>query len=159
MTDTPTDKILDELNLNKPTSTTLVPDDVNDSLLANWQHGQDQRRTVSHDPLPVLRLHAQIGPAEWLITERSTEEPDILFGLADLGMGFPELGYMSLQELESIRISGAFRIVREVGYTATFPLSVYVQAARMNSAITHDEKSLMQAKAVLDAERRAGGRS
>ncbi len=50
---------------------------------------QVERRTVSHDPVPVLKLHGQLGPAEWLITERSTDEPDILFGLCDVGMGFP----------------------------------------------------------------------
>ena len=151
------DQMLDELTMSKPTSTELITDEINTALLANWTHGQDERRTVSHDPVPVMRLHGQLGPAEWLITERSTNEPDILFGLCDLGMGFPEIGYVSLSELKSVAIAGAFKIVREVGFTATFPISVYAQAARLNSGITHDEKTLLQAKAVLDAERKRGG--
>ena len=137
----------------------LIPDDLNETLLANWRHGEDNRRTISHDPLPVLHLTMQLGSAEWLITERSPDEPDILFGLADLGLGFPELGYVSLSELETVRLNGVFRVVREKDFTPTFPLSVYAQAARMNAGITHDEKTLLQGKAVLDAERKSARRA
>ena len=39
-----------------------------------------------------------LGAATWLLTELDSEDPDIAFGLCDLGMQCPELG--------SVRISG-----------------------------------------------------
>ena len=40
-------------------------------------------------------------PGTWYVTEFDGQ--DTFFGLADLGMGTPELGYFSLAEIESIR--------------------------------------------------------
>ena len=44
------------------------------------------------DFVPVLKLFA--GSATWLLTE--LDEDNVFFGLCDLGMGFPELGSVSL---------------------------------------------------------------
>ena len=48
----------------------------------------------------IAYLHYFAGGMDWFITEKDVE-PDQLqaFGLADLGEGFPELGYISIQEL------------------------------------------------------------
>lgn len=43
------------------------------------------------------------GSAEWLITEISPEEDWLMFGHCDLGLGFPEWGYVSLVELCLLR--------------------------------------------------------
>ncbi|MBU2766638.1 DUF2958 domain-containing protein, partial [Acidithiobacillus ferrivorans] len=48
-------------------------------------------------------LHYFKGQADWYITEKDID-PDgagqtQAFGLADLGMGYPEMGYISIQEL------------------------------------------------------------
>lgn len=40
--------------------------------------------------------------ATWWITAMDPENRT-MFGLCDLGMGFPELGYVSLDELEALR--------------------------------------------------------
>lgn len=42
------------------------------------------------------------GACTWYITEMDPES-GTMFGLCDLGMGFPELGYVSLNELKSVR--------------------------------------------------------
>lgn len=48
----------------------------------------------------VVYLHYFRGNMDWYITERDMETDQLqAFGLADLGMGFPELGYISIQEL------------------------------------------------------------
>ncbi|MBU2769253.1 DUF2958 domain-containing protein, partial [Acidithiobacillus ferrivorans] len=54
------------------------------------------------DNAPVT-LHYFKGQADWYITEKDID-PDgagqtQAFGLADLGMGYPEMGYISIQEL------------------------------------------------------------
>jgi hypothetical protein len=39
----------------------------------------------------------------WLLTEVNPDDPGIAFGLCDLGMGFPEQGSVSLEELAELR--------------------------------------------------------
>lgn len=59
----------------------------------------------------IVYLHYFTSGMDWYITERDMGEcPDTkevseqnqAFGLADLGMGYPELGYISLEELKSV---------------------------------------------------------
>lgn len=52
----------------------------------------------------IAYLHYFKGNMEWYITEKDKGSTDDMrqvqaFGLADLGMGFPELGYISIVEL------------------------------------------------------------
>lgn len=39
------------------------------------------------DPFPVVKLFTPDGGATWLLTELDPDDPDIAFGLCDLGMG------------------------------------------------------------------------
>ena len=55
------------------------------------------------DPEPVVKIFDPSGSATWLISESDPEDPDRLFGLCDLGMGYPELGYVLRSELESAK--------------------------------------------------------
>jgi hypothetical protein len=65
-------------------------------------------------------------------------EPDILFGLCDLGMGFPELGSVRLSELQSVRGPLGLGIERDLMFTAAHPLSAYARAAREAGSIVTD---------------------
>lgn len=48
----------------------------------------------------IVHLHYFHGNMDWFITEKDMENQQIqAFGLADLGMGCAELGYISLEEL------------------------------------------------------------
>lgn len=121
----------------------LIPDDIRHRLLAN---GTVERET---DHRPVVKLFDPTGAATWLITEMMPDEPDIPFGLCDLGFGCPELGYVSLAELESIKGPLGLGIERDLHFEARFPLSVYAEAARIAGRITESERVLAQAAAAL----------
>jgi hypothetical protein len=114
----------------------LILDSQRAELLANWRKGQelaDADRDGEHDPRPVLKLFNPCGAATWLLTEivEEEEEDTILFGLCDLGFGSPELGYVSLAELASVRLmGGALRIERDEHFTATKTISEYAAKAR-----------------------------
>ena len=82
---------------------------------------------------PYLKLFSPTGAATWLITEIVDE--DTLFGLCDLGMGFPELGYVSLQELESVTLPFGLKIERDMYFTPDKTLSEYVELARQHQEI------------------------
>lgn len=55
------------------------------------------------DFLPVVKLFTPDANCTWLLSELDPDEPDIAFGLCDLGMGCPELGSVRISELESVR--------------------------------------------------------
>lgn len=78
---------------------------------------------------PVLKLFTPWGAGTWLITERDPENPDILFGLCDPGLGSPELGPVSLSELESLKGPFGLRIERDRHFKADKTLSAYVDEA------------------------------
>ncbi len=121
----------------------LMPDDIRERLLAN---GAAERET---DHLPVVKYFDPTGAATWLITEMMPDDPDILFGLCDLGMGCPELGYVSLAELQSVKGRFVCGIEHDLCFAPRFPLSVYAEAARMASRITECERLLAEAAAML----------
>jgi hypothetical protein len=50
---------------------------------------------------PVVKLFTPDAQCTWLLTELGLD--DIAFGLCDLGMGTPELGFVSMHELRDLR--------------------------------------------------------
>lgn len=88
------------------------------------------------DHRPAVRLFAPDASASWLLTETSTEDSDRLYGLCDVGHGFPELGYVSLAELLAFRGPMGLRIERDNSFVADKPLSEYVARARAAGRIT-----------------------
>ena len=90
---------------------------------AIWPHGETLRRERGHEfvkasmledipdlyaqehtPLAEQTVHAHFfsSNGDWYITEIDKDE-GLAFGHCDLGMGFPEWGYVSLVELEEAR--------------------------------------------------------
>jgi len=140
----------------------LIPQELEARLIANWRKGEsldeNQANRAAHDPVPVIKFFDPTGPATWLVTEMVAHNRDILFGLCDLGLGMPELGYVSVSELESIRVAGGrLGIERDIHFTASYPISVYAHAARSHGAITFDAQTLAQAQAALEREKRSKG--
>ena len=81
------------------------------------------------DHKPVVKLFDPVGAATWLLTEI---EGDIAFGLCDLGMGSPELGSVSISELERVQLPLGLGIERDLHFTADKTISQYAEAARAN---------------------------
>src|SRR5689334_3518292 len=104
----------------------LIPDDIRAELLLN---GAITARGIAHDPLPVVKLFTPDANATWLLTELDLEDPDIAFGLCDLGLGCPELGYVSISGLESVRGSLDLPVERDLYFKADKPLSDYAMVA------------------------------
>ena len=85
------------------------------------------------DPKPVVKFFHPVGAATWLITE--LHDDGAMFGLCDLGMGEPELGYVSLEELQTVKGHFGLGIERDMYFTATKTLSEYAEEARLNQRI------------------------
>jgi hypothetical protein len=78
---------------------------------------------------PVVKLFNPCGAATWLISELD-EDGDTAFGLCDLGHGSAELGYVSLEELASVKLTLGLYIERDMHFTAKKSLSEYAADAR-----------------------------
>jgi len=112
--------------------TKLITDEQCAQLLAN---GRQSIENPDSDPRPVVKLFTPDAGATWLLTEIDTDDQNRAFGLCDLGHGFPELGYVSLGELEGLRGAWGLRIERDLHFIADKRLSVYAREARLAGRI------------------------
>jgi hypothetical protein len=102
------------------------------ALIENGARHRDGREI---DPYPVVKLFLPSSGMTWLLTELDPEDDDVAFGLCDVGQGSPELGYVSLGEITSVKSKLGFIVERDVFFEAKRPLSAYVEAARRNGII------------------------
>lgn len=92
------------------------------------------------DHIPVVKLFTPDANCTWLISE--IENLDIAFGLCDLGLGFPELGSVSIHELTALRGKLGLPVERDFHFKPIYPISVYARAASFYSRIIEDEAIL-----------------
>lgn len=87
------------------------------------------------DHFPVVKLFTPDAGATWLLSECDPDEPDRLFGLCDLGLNCPELGYVSLAEIMEVRGRLGLPVERDLHFVADKPLSAYTDEARVRGRI------------------------
>ena len=75
------------------------------ALNANMKKPEDERK-------PIVKFFAPWGAATWLISEYNKDTGE-MFGLCDLGHGYPELGYVMRQEIEQIKGAFGLRVERD----------------------------------------------
>ena len=116
----------------------LMTPELREQLIANGKNRDG-------DHLPVVKFFNPVGAATWLVTEMDPDENDYLFGLADLGMGFPELGGISLSELQNYRGPFGLGIERDLYFEPKFPIRIYAAAARSAQRIVESGPELEEA--------------
>ena len=121
----------------------LVTAEQRQRLIDNWNLEGDALR-------PVVKILSPVGSATWLIASMNPRDEDTLYGLCDPGLGYPELGYMRLSELQSTIVgvpptgSAALGLEQDLYFKPSHLLSAYAEAARQNRAIT-DNANLLDA--------------
>ena len=93
-------------------------------------------RNRDQDHAPVIKVFNPMGGQTWLLSELDPEDNDTLFGLCDLGMGEPEMGYVSMSELLEVSRMLPIGLERDLHFQGTRPLSVYAGEARAAGRIT-----------------------
>lgn len=110
----------------------LLTNDIRKRLMRNGEvrklFTEDGR--AEPDFFPVAKLFTPDAQCTWLLTELDPDDPDIAFGLCDLGMGCPELGSVRISELESVRGRLGLSVERDLQFTAARTLSAYAAEAR-----------------------------
>lgn len=97
--------------------------------------GARRRTDADFDPHPVVKLFTPDAGATWLLSEIDPDDPDRAFGLCDLGLGFPELGYVSLSELATVRGTLGLPIERDLYFEPESTLAAYADHARLRRRI------------------------
>ena len=101
-------------------------------LLAN---GCKSLENPDFDPAPVVKLFTPDAGATWLLTEIDPDDHDHAFGLCDLGLGTPEIGWVSLDELATVRGRLGLPIDCDLSFRAEKQLSAYARDARLAGRI------------------------
>jgi hypothetical protein len=116
----------------------LLTKDIRKRLLRNGEvrrYFEEGGRAVC-DFIPVVKLFTPDAQCTWLLTELDPADPDIAFGLCDLGMGFPELGSVSIAELAAVRGPLGLAVERDLHFVATKTISAYAADARKSGYIS-----------------------
>lgn len=87
------------------------------------------------DFIPVVKLFTPDANCVWLLTDLDFENPDIAWGLCDLGMGWPELAHVRISEIGSIRGPGGQPVKRDPHFRSDVPISNYAEDARARGRI------------------------
>lgn len=98
-------------------------------LRANYIKQQASPKDL--DFKPVVKIFNPYGAATWLFTEFGYDGR--LFGLCDLGFGFPELGYVNIYEILSTKIEIGESILpleRELFFYPEKTLSIYTKQSK-----------------------------
>ena len=110
---------------------TLITKALTEQLLAN---GRAQRAAMDKgddalDFKPVVKLFTPDAQCTWLLTELDPDD-GLAFGLCDLGMGEPELGYVRLVELAGVRGKLGLPVERDRHFEADKTISAYAEEGR-----------------------------
>ncbi|WP_108676685.1 DUF2958 domain-containing protein [Acuticoccus yangtzensis] len=115
---------------------TLIPTKLREKMIANGKAQDPVRGTPDEiDFEPVVKLFTPDAAATWLLTELDSEDPDIAFGLCDLGMVSPELGSVRISEIEEVRGRFGLPVERDRHFTARKTLRAYAREAWAAGAI------------------------
>ena len=110
----------------------LLTKSIRENLLRNGciRAALEEDGRAEADFMPVVKLFTPDAACTWLLTELDPEEPDIAFGLCDLGMGCPELGSVRISEIKAIRGKFGLPVERDLSFRPDKPLSDYADQAR-----------------------------
>ena len=110
----------------------LLTKEIEEKLIKNFKKNAKDGGGIDHKP--VVKFFGG-GACTWLITEYDPESR-IYFGLCDLGMGFPEPGYVSRDELEAIRFPPYnLPVERDMHFKADKTLIQYAYEATKKGSI------------------------
>jgi hypothetical protein len=109
----------------------LITQDQRNQLLNNGRFNavRRSRGEFEIDYKPIVKLFCPWGGGTWLLSELDPDDPDIAFGLCDLGLGFPELGSVRISELEALKGPAGLCVERDRHFVAVKSVGAYAEDA------------------------------
>jgi len=135
----------------------LLPGPIRTHLLRNGEIAARARNRSNGEPdfIPVVKLFTPDAACTWLLTQLDPREPDVAYGLCDLGLGCPELGDVRVSELETVRGRLGLPVERDEHFRASYTIRVYARAAQSAARITECERALAQAASGIEAKKQS----
>ncbi len=116
--------------MEKAMSTTLLTKAQYNKLLRQGQQQREARKRGDWiDFSPVVKFFTPDAGATWLLCELYPDDPDVAFGLCDLGFGYPEVGDVRLSELATLRSKYGLPVERDRFFQPDKTLSEYAKVA------------------------------
>lgn len=115
----------------------LLTQSIRERLLRNGTLSREHTEEGRPEPdfIPVVKLFTPDAACTWLLTELDPHDEDLAFGLCDLGLGFPELGYVRISELESVRGKLGLTVERDRHFFPGKTIAAYTDDARNAGSI------------------------
>ena len=119
-----------------PSGTPLIPNDIAETPMENWREMKRHMAEVAAgktdddaepDHMPLVKLFMPTATGRWLISQLKPSDPNIAFGLADMGVGYLEIGYIHLPEIVSVKGPLGLGVERDKFFTAEKTLSQYAE--------------------------------
>ena len=110
----------------------LLPALAVDRLLDN---GRKIAMNGDDDVEPVVKLFTPDAGCTWLLVSIDPDDPDIAYGLCDLGLGCAEIGSVSIAEIKLIRGAIGLPPERDLHFEAEGTLGWYADRARVSGSI------------------------
>lgn len=104
----------------------IITSQIRQKLIENFDINQERqdRGETEIDHWPVVKIFTPDGGCTWLLTELNPEN-EMAFGLCDLGLGYPEVGAVSLDDLRRTRGALGLPVERDLHFEATKSLMDY----------------------------------
>ena len=119
----------------EPLNDTLFAKTQTEQLIADYQaqivRMDNQQPDI--DFKPVVKLFTPDAQCTWLLTELGND--DIAYGLCDLGMGCPEIGFVCMSEIRELRGPLGLPVERDLDFDADKTLAAYADEARAHARI------------------------
>ena len=93
-----------------------------ENFITNRERQEDGGTEIDH--WPVVKIFTPDGGCTWLLTELNPEN-EVAFGLCDLGLGYPEMGYVTLDDLRRLRGGLGLPVERDLHFEAGKSLTDY----------------------------------
>ena len=110
----------------------LLPALAVERLLDN---GRKIAMTGNDDVEPVVKLFTPDAGCTWLLVSIDPDEPDIAYGLCDLGLGCAEIGSVSIAEIKSVRGAVGLPPERDLHFEAEGTLGWYAERSHVSGSI------------------------
>ena len=109
------------------TTTMLLTQEIIDKLAENGLQAVADR---NFDPTPVCQLFTPDANATWLLFWSYPGKPDRVRAIVDLGVGFAELGDISIREIKEVRGGLGLPVERDLYFSTSKTLTEILDASR-----------------------------
>lgn len=87
----------------------------------------------NENQVPVVRLHIPGKEAYWLFSCIVSGTEQMAYGIFEIGLGSPELGYFDLSEIAELKFEGGLELENDLQFKGEHSLMKYADIAHLKA--------------------------